>query len=171
MEEVISRSLLSTAKNVLDVSPDAEIEEWLSKAVVCYYKKGVDVKQSMKEMYSLGVGDLIFSKFDSKSSIISKRDGTLNVPLEKESIETLKRCFAKVTPWNKDIKMIVKRRFEIVGLPIHLWSDENIMKIGACMGEVAEIHFTKQSFDVVELSIFININDISYLQKVITLKE
>lgn len=55
-----------------------------------------------------------------------------------------------MTPWNKEILQGTKRRFEIIGIPLHLWIDEIIKKIGDTLGEVDEIHFSKQSFNAVE---------------------
>lgn len=45
------------------------------------------------------------------------------------------------------------------------------MKIEQCIGEVDEIHFTKQAFDAIELSIFMNINVGCNLHITIGLKE
>lgn len=97
----------------------------------------------MKEMTSHGIGELILSKFDSLSSIIARREGEKTVPIDRAMVEKLNMCFKRVIPWNKYILQVVKRRIEIVGIPLHLWTDENIMKIGQCLGEGEEIHFTK----------------------------
>lgn len=66
---------------------------------------------------------------------------------------------------------VLKRRFEVIGIPRHLWSDEKIKKIGECIGDVKEIHFSKELFDIIKLSIFININEGSSLCKTLGLRE
>lgn len=80
-----------------------DIEEWLFKAVICYYKKELGWKGSMKEMIRQGIGDLILSKFYSKSFIM----GSDYIALDQDSLDTLNTCFSSVLPWNKDIQQVM----------------------------------------------------------------
>lgn len=68
------------------------------KTGVCYYKKELGAKKSMQEMYDNGIGDLIFSKFDSKACLISPKEGNHHVPLDNGTIEIFKKCFEKCIP-------------------------------------------------------------------------
>lgn len=87
-------------------------------------------------MKNLGLGELVISRFDAISYIISKTEFQKNSPFEKVTMEKLQRCFKKLVPWSKDVKQVFTRRFEIIGIPIHLWSDETIKQIGGRVGKV-----------------------------------
>lgn len=60
-------------------------------------------------------------------------------------------------------------RFEITRIPIHLWSDLTVTKIGQCLGEVIEIHDVKHSMDTAEVTI--RLDERRIIQKSIILKE
>lgn len=63
----------------------------------------------------------------------------------------------------------MRRRFEITGIPIHLWNELTIESIGSCIGKVKEIHDVKHSFDTTELTI--DLDERRLLQRSVTVIE
>lgn len=92
---------VTNKKPAIQVHSDLDLVSWLKKSMVCYYKESYELKEGMKEMMNHGFGDLILSKFDSKTCVISKRIGIETVLLIQEAIKKLKLCFNKVVPWSK----------------------------------------------------------------------
>lgn len=82
-----------------------------------YFKQGACLRTTMEEMKGLDIENLATSQFDSSLHVISKTQDAKNPP---EEIEKIKACFKEVVPWSKKIKQRLKRRFEIVGLPLHI---------------------------------------------------
>lgn len=74
--------------------------------------------------------------FDTISYLVSHMEHHKNIPLENDIQCKLKSYFNKVEPWTEDLKQVLTRRFEIISLPIHLWSDEIITQVGQTIGEV-----------------------------------
>lgn len=85
----------------------------------------------------------------------------MTIPLDTTII---RQCFKEVIPWSKDIKQVIIKRFEIVGIPLQLWNDLTIHKIGSTLGEVKEIHDNSYTFDVAEVTVIV------MLQKSVKLK-
>lgn len=116
-----------------------------------------------------GYSNLAMSRFDSIACVISKAEGLQVLELEHEVLQDLKTCFKEVIKWSKNIKQVVNKRFEIIGLPIHIMNEYTIRKIGSCIGEVTAIHNQKQYSDTAEVSI--NLNDKRECQKSINVKK
>lgn len=74
-----------------------------------------------------------------------------------------------MVPWRKTIKHTFIRRFEILGLPLHLVNELTIHKIGSCIGEVVEVHHVRYNFESAEVSVILN--DDRECQKSIRVKE
>lgn len=92
------------------------------------------------------------SRFDS-TSCTRKVDGKNNIPWEEANLEVLKSRFSVVVPWSRFMKQVITRRFEIIGIPLHLWNDLTLHSIGSCLREVVEIHNLKYSFDTTKVTI------------------
>lgn len=76
-----------------------------------------------------------------------------------------------ITPWTKDIKQVIARRFEIVGIPLHPWNDLTIYKIGNTIGVVKEVHNMKYSYDYDTAELITVSDDRRILQKSLRLNE
>lgn len=71
-------------------------------------------------------------------------------------MEVIRSCFRDAIPWNKSIKQVVIKRFEIIGIPIHLWNNLTIDKIGSCIVEIIEVHPRMHNLINAEVSIKVN---------------
>lgn len=149
--EVVEKKIV-----VVDVPTNVGLERGLEKALVYYFKDGVSMKKPVREVEDKGIEDLAFSKFDLASCLKSKVNRFRVLNIKDKELESIKTFFIKVIPWNKQIRQVINRRFEIVGLPIHIWNDLTIHKIGSCLDEVTKIHDQKHNFNNVELSLNLN---------------
>lgn len=120
----------------------------------------------MEELQIKGLG---MSRFDSLACVVSKFHGAQNTKIDEEALEKLKGYIQKVIPWSRDVRPASLTRFKIVGIPLHLWNDLTIEKIGSTIGEVKEIHTLKQCFYSAEVSIIFD--DTRTLGKSLVLKE
>lgn len=152
----------------IHVPTDTTLEEGLLKSLG-YYKEGQLLNHASKSLNDKDIEGLAVSSINSLSCIISKINGMEVLDIEDDIVEDIKSCFQKVVPWNKAIKQVIKKRFEIIGIPKHLWNDLIILKLASCLGEVVDIHLRKHSFSSNEVSFFINDN--MELAKRVTLKE
>lgn len=150
-----------TYKQVVKLEPEEQIEvpinenieKRLQNAFVCYLREGLTIRRVVEDIGEKRWNELTMSCFDSHACIIRKVRKDDNVPIHNEKVEVFKSYFKEVIPWNTKIEQVVIRRFEIVGIPLHLWNELTINKIGSCIGEVVEIHDLRYSFDLVEYTI------------------
>lgn len=154
---------------MIDIPTHDTQMDWLKNAYICYMKEGKNLAQTTLEMEELQIEGLGMSKFDSISCIVCKLQGLDNMALDNFALEKLKGCFQSIIPWSREIKPVIIRSFEITGIPLHLWSDQTISKIGSTISEVKEIHNLKQRFDSAEVSI--SLDEKRILQKSLILKE
>lgn len=61
-------------------------------------------------------------------------------PLETKEMDELKSYIRLVIPRSRTIKLMITRIFEIIGIPLHIWNDLSIYRVGSCIGEVLKIH-------------------------------
>lgn len=72
-------------------------------------------------------------------------------------------------PWNRSLKQVLTRRLEIIGIPLHLWNEYTLHKVGSCFGELKEVHDINNSFDIAE--VIVNLDDKRILQHSVLLRE
>lgn len=104
-------------KDLIEVNTDIELETWFGNALVCYYKEGSSLEKVVSLLRAKNIGDLVTSRFDSFSCLISRFKCRKDWPLNEHIQQSLKESFENVVPWSREIKQSIRKRFEIVGIP------------------------------------------------------
>lgn len=51
------------------------------------------------------------------------------------------------------------RRFEMLGLPLHLWTDANIKKVASNLGVVEQIHYRRNDWSTIDVCVVVELNN------------
>jgi len=128
--------LKKTAK-VVTIEELQDNLEWLDRSLTCISDKPRDV-ESLRLMINSSLQQEIevrdLGKFKFLLTLESKE---IKERIKSEGVEKLKQWFTSVSDWAEhDVCQTRRIWLEIVGLPIQLWSEENIRKIAENWGDV-----------------------------------
>lgn len=153
-----------TYKQVVVQSPTMMLEEnkeadmWWKKAYIGTSHNSLSIQEIEMRMFRDEMREFAVSKLDEEFFVITKEQEGNLVFLDEQDKRRLEPIFKHLQPWtmNKTVKR--KANVELMGLPLHLFSHENIRKIGELWGEVMEISYIHNSFHMVALTICIQVN-------------
>lgn len=96
-----------------------DLQSWLRVAYFCGQKDKLDFKVANQKLKNHGLRNVIASKVDDLTIMVSGMSNGVHYPLSTEEIETMKSYFEYVVPWFKEYIPQVIRRFELIGIPLH----------------------------------------------------
>lgn len=100
---------------------------------ICGEEHQLEFPHALEKIREVGLTDFSVKKLDDFSIVVHKISRWICVLIAQEY----------------NLRFI--RRFELIGVPFHLWSEENIKKIGSKLGIVLEVHFKPHNFTSVEV--------------------
>lgn len=103
----------------------------------------------MEKISEAGLHDLYLYKLDDYSVVVYKENGHI----EEVEEALLRGTFNFTAAWHRDYCLRFIRSFELLGIPIHFCTEENIRRLSGSLGIVNEVHLKKYSFASVEVKV------------------
>lgn len=96
----------------------------------------MEMEEALEKIGELHCKELDVNRIDDYSVLVTKiRNGEI-CALSEDEESKLRERFNFVTPWHKEYGLRFFRRYELFGIPLHLWTDANIRKISGNLGIV-----------------------------------
>lgn len=92
-----------------------------------------EVKEKLKDVC---FKEIVFSGMNDYLVLLAKKIDGCICELVKDEESQLRNCFTFVAPWHKEYGLRFCRRYELFGLPLHLWKEINDRKISGSLGVV-----------------------------------
>lgn len=134
------------------------LQDWLNFAMVCSQDNVIETQFITTTFEEEDLKNVVGSKLDDFSVIVSKISDGRNSKLRNEEITALKKKITNVFPCTAQYKHKLIQRFELIGIPLMCWNEDTIRSIGAELGEVLEIYFKDSNFSSVEILVKVEIN-------------
>lgn len=85
--------------------------------MVCFPKEGDSFSSTKKKLIDQGLGNLVISRFDAVSYIVSRIEFQQNSPFEGETLKKLRGCFEKLLEslFIYGVMILLKRLVDVLG--------------------------------------------------------
>lgn len=105
------------------------IPNWLENALICGEDYTMEYKLARNRLKDTGLGHLLLYKLDEFSIImLKKEDNKYNAIVDDEKSK-LRTCFEYVAPWHREYGIRDTKRYDLIGVSLHFWCDEDIKMI------------------------------------------
>jgi len=136
-EEFIQQN--KTAK-VLNLEKVDENLEWLERSLTCISDVPRDVDALSIEIQDAFPDKILVRDLGKFKFLLTVETKEVKEKLKTEGAECLKQWFSSFSDWVEEDACKTRRLWlEMVGIPIHIWSDQNIKRIAENWGDVVSI--------------------------------
>jgi len=114
--------------------------EWLEKSLTCISDLPRDVNALRIEIQDAFPNKILVRDLGKFKFLLTVESKEIKEKLKTEGEECLKQWFSSFSDWVEEDACQTRRLWlEMVGVPIHIWSDQNIKRIAENLGDVVYI--------------------------------
>jgi len=130
-------------KHVKEVKEVKENLEWLAMSLICTSDSPQDVEVLRTRIQNAFSEKILVRDLGKFKFLLSMESKEIKEKLKTEGEESLKQWFSSISDWaEEDVCQTRRLWLEIVGVPIHLWCEQNIRKIAENWGDVVLLRRT-----------------------------
>jgi len=139
---VVGKGCKGEKKNVYPIVFKAKLQhlEWLDNCFIGRSKEPSKAKDMKKSFILTGFNFIRVRFLGGNCILLSGEDASLIKKTIDENKEWFESIFESITPWEKDFMVLEKYVWaHIRGLPLNLWSRQNLESIVSMVGTLVEI--------------------------------
>lgn len=127
----------------------------VEEGIYLHWRRGIKNEKVKENLNDVGFDGLSLNKLDDFSILVQKF-----IEGKKCSLNDDKRQKSRqyVAPWHKEYCLKFIRWYELIGIPLQFWSENNIKKIGSALGIVSIIHFKENNYTLVKVCVTVERN-------------